>query len=277
MLNNNQQYFLSLDHKFKIIFIITSSLTVLSVFNRLTKLFSGHVTDQVIVRKKCHFIWEWKTETSEGTFVKKQMCFFPVFLGFLHTAADWETAFGRSVPLELSTMGPPSHDCSFRGTFEIKSARFVFSSPPKIHKTPPKLESLSSNSWVEQPTSCSSIQPTLKLLTTYNVEKGEIHERERHFYTATTTFPNNWFHTALAPGKQSTSKCFKTSLMEWWTKEQHLNPFFRHSLVQNPLRWWEATQFGFRNTQYRAVIHNNFFWQPSFAVQGSSLNLQHFE
>lgn len=101
--------------------------------------------------------------------------------------------------------------------------------------------------------------------------------RGRHFYTATTTFPNNWFHTALAPGKQSTSKYFKTSLMEWWTKEQHLNPFFRHSLVQKPLRWWEAPQFGFRDTQYRAVIHSNFFWQPSFAVQGSSLSLQHFE
>lgn len=81
MLYYNQQYFLSSDHKFRIIFIITSSLTVLSVFNRLTELFSGHVTDQVITRKKCHFIWEWKTETSEGMFVQKQMWFFSCFLG----------------------------------------------------------------------------------------------------------------------------------------------------------------------------------------------------
>lgn len=81
MLYNNQQYFLSHDHKFRIIFIIISSLTVLSVFNRLTELFSGHVTDQVIIRKKCDFIWEWKTETSERTFLQKQMCFFSCFLG----------------------------------------------------------------------------------------------------------------------------------------------------------------------------------------------------
>lgn len=47
--------------------------------------------------------------------------------------------------------------------------------------------------------------------------------------------------------------------------------------MQEPLRWWEATQFCFKNTHYGVVIHNNFFLQPSFTIQGSCLSLQHFE
>lgn len=46
-LYDNQQYLLSRDHKFRIIFIIASSLTVLSVFNGLTELFSGHISGQL--------------------------------------------------------------------------------------------------------------------------------------------------------------------------------------------------------------------------------------
>lgn len=178
MLNNNQQYFLSLDHKFRIIFIITSSLTVLSVFNRLNKLFSGHVTDQLIVRKKVSFHLRTENRDLRGNICEKAMCFFLFSWDFctqlliekLHLE---EVSHCKSLPWGHRAMTAASE-----ASFEIKSARLVFSSPPKIHKTAPKFESLSSNSWVEQPTSSSSIQPTLKLLTTYNVEKGGIHERE---------------------------------------------------------------------------------------------------
>lgn len=190
----------------------------MSVFNRITELLSGHVTDQVIVRRKCDFIWEWKTETSEGTFVQKQMWFFPVFLRFLNTAADWETEFGRSIQLKVSTLGPLSHDCSFGGIVWNQSTRFVFSSLPKIHKTAPKFESPSSTAGWYNPqassTHNSSIQPVLKLLTICSLEK---HEGERYFYTATTTFPNNWFHTALAPESSGPANVLK---VVWWNDEQ---------------------------------------------------------
>lgn len=79
MLYYNQHYFLSCDHKFRIIFIITSSLTVLSVFNRLTELFSGHVTDQVITRKKVSFHLRMENRDLRGNVCAKADVVFFLF------------------------------------------------------------------------------------------------------------------------------------------------------------------------------------------------------
>lgn len=90
-------HFLSSAHKFRILFIIIGSLLiVLSVLSLTDGAICSACDRSSYYRKKCRPGWEWKAETSKGMFMQKQVVFFPVFLGFLHTAVDWETVFGKS-------------------------------------------------------------------------------------------------------------------------------------------------------------------------------------
>lgn len=81
VLYDNQQYFISRDHKFRIIFIMTSPLTVLSVFNRLTELFSGHVTRSSYYKKKVSFHLRMESRDLGGNVCATADVVFSCFLG----------------------------------------------------------------------------------------------------------------------------------------------------------------------------------------------------